>query len=507
MMSISPSPISPISPPDFRPEQQREFHTGEPGHIAYKHQRSPFVNEDLDLSPVPKENDSYRAEISHDKLQTVRMSERSPPKTQTNKKSRLPVTTPKSETRSEPKKRARAKTRKTKEINSLGSLKFLTLEEFFETKSLSSKQHMAKHLNRGSSPEFNQEINSESVICSSIKNGEIQFLLPRIGKGSYGEVFEINFPGKGPGKRYVVKTAYSRTIPVCVEAEQNYKRMDGLGITEIPAGSFICDEAVSEFLISLLIGDLSNKSLNFINTYYFGTCREKQYTFMDKIDTTLYNLANVESYIQQRHLESIYIQIVHAVALYQDTYRIVHGDLKMDNIFIENVSSNYRSKELENTNYFSYKIKEKQIYIPSCPWIVKIGDWGLSVKYFPRFIGSKKTLTGLFDEETPVIPNFYSKAYDVAYITILMYLRFPHCELIKECLAWILQCQPKDVNRKEISKCYNIESAYYFRPKVEELERGTLSHVTPLSILSEPLSMRKFYEKPRDSKVPIIGVL
>jgi len=176
-------------------------------------------------------------------------------------------------------------------------------------------------------------------------------LVKKIGQGVQGEVFLIDFPGKGE-KMYVVKksdltlsviTGFKDTVIEGLDDEDltwediehwqpsEYKNEWGQGsgivsvvippklcrtdkikkfrsipagkdvFVSIPKGSYLCDnESFSEFCIAVYTGTLyrNNICINFFNTYSMFTCLDrktndfaeyKQYIFMDKIDGELEN--------------------------------------------------------------------------------------------------------------------------------------------------------------------------------------------------------------------------
>ena len=95
----------------------------------------------------------------------------------------------------------------------------------------------------------------------------------------------------------------------------------------------------------------------------------------------------------------------------------------MGNVFIEYINENnvvFDNQELKNANYFHYSIRGYNIYIPATDVLVKIGDFGLSVKYSYPVIGDKEVFESGYDQQDgdgPWIPNIFIPSYDSLYFT------------------------------------------------------------------------------------------
>jgi len=325
----------------------------------------------------------------------------------------------------------------------------------------------------------------ENRICPLIDT-EIKFIR-KLGQGKYGAVFEITFPGQNLGVQYAVKKTVSQIEEdPCIHA-RSYARTDGKGETIVPKGSYVCRNDFTEYIIAFTVADLlkSGTSINFIDVFYFSTCPSKEeitseqnlashYTFMEKVDGSLFDLYSNGKILD---LSEIFFQIIHSIAVYQEKYKIVHGDLHESNIFIK-----FNEKDTPR----EYKVGKNSFYI-STSNIVKIGDWGLSVLYGGdkgRIIGDRNTLKYGYAKkgEDPMLPNFYNEAYDIAHITLRLYILEPDNKLIKDTLAWILQLSPgytKQDMEDEVEMIYNKK----YRPEIDSLE-AAFSHVSPLKILA-----------------------
>ncbi len=246
-----------------------------------------------------------------------------------------------------------------------------------------------------------------------------------------------------------------------------YKRFDGKGDTLVPKNSYLCqNELYSEYVIGLLCGNLyRDQCINFIDMFGFSTCPKskypdqptegekisllpQQYIFMDRISGTVHKIfQNEDNDFMKMILHNgkyhyacdiLFIQILAAIACYQNKYKISHNDLHADNIFLEEITNQteYKGRNLFLSATLQYNLiqNKKTIYIPNIRYIVKIGDFGQSMKYSHPMIGNKTIMTTGYNQNKgagPPIPNWYSPAYDVAYMTNVLYtLTKGKCPLI-----------------------------------------------------------------------------
>ncbi len=252
-----------------------------------------------------------------------------------------------------------------------------------------------------------------------------------------------------------------------------YQRFDNKGETVIPKGSYLCKNALySEYVIGLLCGNLYREQcINFIDMFGFSTCPKskypnqptekgrisllpQQYIFMDRISGTIHGTFNnnkhndfmeMVQYNGKLHYvcDILFVQILAAIACYQNKYSLSHNDLHADNIFFEVISKDteYKGQNLLSSSTLQYKLirNKKSIYIPNIGYIVKIGDFGQSMKYSQPIIGNKTIMTTGYNQNDgagPPIPNWYSPVYDVAYATnILFTLTEGKCPLIARAMG------------------------------------------------------------------------
>lgn len=301
-------------------------------------------------------------------------------------------------------------------------------------------------------------------------------------------------------------------------------RVDGKGFTIFNSGDYICEGVYTEFMIALLVGELyrAGQSINFLDTFYFATCLNNsitdvnQYTFMEKIDRSLRKTIgciteiNYKGYHNPVHVKetvnTIMVQIIHAIGVYQEKYQIVHGDLHDDNVFLEFVTPEliWKARSVLNADYYHYRVKEQDIYVPGgrvCPFIVKIGDWGLACKYSTPKIAEDETIkTGMdqLDGNGPYIPNFYTTAYDVYFITNIMYRLNPTNEFIQSIMAWMLQLEP-GYTKSMIDAAVKKITSGTGRLTMKSLTT-TLSHVNPADILTNKTIMGTYLDRPVDDE-------
>jgi len=232
------------------------------------------------------------------------------------------------------------------------------------------------------------------------------------------------------GSKVIIPTsAYEYKLCDTGDEVTYFDRFDGNGKTIIPPHSYLCsEESFSEYVIALYGSELARKGMqNFIVVFGFSSCPEKltkkdefevnHYVIMQKIDLTFkeyfMNLYHTDL-IRDDEITSIVIQLVFAIAIYQKEYKISHNDLHWINVFLERVKLDEKDKR----RYFCYYYNGKKYCFPRGKYIVKIGDFGLSVKWGEPIVGNKTVLNTGYDQdgvEGAWIPNWYSPAYDLLF--------------------------------------------------------------------------------------------
>lgn len=361
-------------------------------------------------------------------------------------------------------------------------------------------------------------------------------LLKKLGAGNYGAVFEIEFPGQN-AKKYAVKksTKFYWPITPC-KTQTSYKRVDGKGETKIPVGSMICETEYAEFAISLLLGELYREGIciNFMDIFAFALCRDLatqniyQYTFMEQINSSVdksskclakqpghTSLGKLNTKQSEEAIDMIVVQILFALAVCQSRYKIVHGDLHADNVFLAvDANMEWRGTKIGDVDYFQYIIDGQELYLPAIPIIVKIGDLGLAVKYVetPKdglMIGNERTMSDGWNlGRGSWLPNFYTKAYDACLILHNIYSHIQTTDFISNIMKWILKL-PKNTTVAQIKQNANaqMKNPQTGRPFMASMSTS-MSHVSPAAILTNPQLMKSFTTKPPEgAKVLNLGTL
>ena len=326
-----------------------------------------------------------------------------------------------------------------------------------------------------------------------------------------------------PGE-FLFNTTFAK---ICLtDKVKTYKRFDGQGETIVPIGSYLCEQiSYSEYVIGLLCGDLyrSGISANFFDIFGFTTCPDTknetvdQYVFMDKIDGSIRSIKDCVFEVWASHSEKypekfpeiiptvLFIQVLHAIAVYQEIYQISHNDLHDDNIFIELIKKDtvYNSQNLYEADWFHYKLGKVDLYLPWIPLIVKIGDFGLSVKYSTPIVGDLEVFKDGYDQNDGKgkwIPNWFSPSYDMLYMSQIFQGNNFDNEFIKKVFMKILGVDKEDMIDKRKFFSYNA----YMRPDMRFISQRD-KEVSPAKILSDENLLGEFMVRPTEGKIVTLG--
>jgi hypothetical protein len=368
---------------------------------------------------------------------------------------------------------------------------------------LGTKEYVAKKIETNA---VEREINLES-------KHSLQDLSDKLMKEEgISSKITITINGGNPKKMFIGEV--SLLIPyyagLCLtEGTRSYKRTDGnkKNVT-FSAGSYICRKTqYSDYMIGILCGELYRKgiSVNFLNTFGFATCPStemkhgilevSQYIFMEKISTNVGKSIKCLMDLQGKHdhiLDSLIIQILHAIFTYQTYYQLQHGDLHSQNVFLDQIDNetSFRGEKLMEYDWFHYRVKETDLYIPYTPFIVKIADFDRSVKYSQPVIACSRVLEGDYR------PNWYTRNYDSLYVLSVMSLASEHVEKI---LYRVLKVR----NKEEFEKKY-LDPSLYFALKLDILDKLPKS-TYPEEILQNKEIFGRYMNRPSFGKIATLG--
>lgn len=307
-----------------------------------------------------------------------------------------------------------------------------------------------------------------------------------------------------PEYAYVCKT----------KVDKKYKGKSGDVVfnTLIPKGSYLCENnQYSEYINSVLCAKLYRLgvSANFIDVFSFITCPPKkenkngyQYIFMEKVGMSMEEYISNEEDSLDMIIETILIQIAHAIATYQRYYKLQHNNLSDKNIFIEKINSKtqFNDQNIIDCDYFHYSIDNIDLYLPNLAnIIVKIGNFGMSVKYSEPIVGDKQSVSTGYNKDMtgPLIPNWYAENYD--FLTILFHLFGNHRNdsFLTEVMKKI--SKQHSISQK-IDSMFDIKTS---RPRINKLNH--MKQFTPTSFLKDKSLLRNYMEKPSHGKIVTLG--
>jgi hypothetical protein len=322
---------------------------------------------------------------------------------------------------------------------------------------------------------------------------------------------------------------------------------DPNNILKLNKGDSLCPAEVSEFAISLLVGSLyrAGKCIGMLDIFYFAVCPNtaaesvynppKQYIFMEKIDSSVRKslrclfetdydakpmgpVSGIDDALRASTLNSIIIQIIFNIYSYQENYKIVHGDLHGDNVFLEFVTNDtmWNGKKLIDADYYGFEIPVNKrggkvtLYTKGgreCPFIAKIGDWGFGCKYSTPKIINKEIFKDGYDQEDgngPLVPNYYNEVYDLFLIMIDMYTSNKNNVLVNKILCWMFNIPYAQKDTLPVHIDTHTSKTFPGRLKIDKVEH--FYGVSPLNLLLNDDVMKDYYVTPPEgSNVIILG--
>ena len=281
-----------------------------------------------------------------------------------------------------------------------------------------------------------------------------------------------------------------QNVRLCsMENDLIVERTDDVGTVTIPKDSYLCEEEQhSEYYLMLIVSTLYNDgvSIHFINIYSFAACvdsdRLNEYIIMDKLDLSVkdLDLNNLEDFV----VDSIFVQILQAIAA-METLEIVHNDMNPGNIMLEKIhpDSEYLGQSLDGVKYFHYRVYGKNIYIPATKYVVKIIDYGLSIKWSSPIVGNKNVITGDIYEgwlPPPTMPNWNNTVIDVYRVSKFFFREAPRNAFVKKISSWVLGMD-LDSTRESIQNTYELTS--FSDNPLPEFVSSSFNHVSATNIL------------------------
>lgn len=196
----------------------------------------------------------------------------------------------------------------------------------------------------------------------------------QLGEGGSGYIYEFEEDTIDGPKVYAIKV-----IPTKTKYIDRYT-------CRYEKDILMCGELamIPEFIISYLVAELyrSGRCIVFSDVYYMLSCPQRSYLFEER----LHPPGKTEKILQrlaEEDVSSIFLQCLFGIAAYQTYYRIAHTDLSFNNILLEPITADmsYNGSPLMDADYLHFRVFNKDYYIRTCPYIVKIIDWGAAEKF------------------------------------------------------------------------------------------------------------------------------
>lgn len=404
------------------------------------------------------------------------------------------------------------------------------------------------------------------------KSEQCKVIGPKIGEGAEGVIFKVKVKGKDYAVKQIQYQLYKynnlvRTIDYVKDVIRNFdenQRDFNLMINEklikkdpdyfyifenriecdthdyytrhdydakVKIGkSYICQiDIFTEYMISIICSQFLKKgiSAHFLESFGLSTCLKEIkkpvvnfYFYMELIDKSLNYIKNC--ILTKDLMSGVIIQVLHSIYVLQ-TQKIVHGDLHVGNVFIKYIDekTEYMGNNLFNIEYFHYLLDDKEFYIPATPFIVKIGDFGMSVKYEEPIIAPVGVLItggigvrslGKQFKDKSVVPNWYNTYYDILTFLFSIYVVLNNrvdkqnegFQVVIKLLNFIFNDRydfSKEGTLREMLN-NNIICDKYFRPRIINSDRY-FSHINPKMLLESGL-FDEYRNKPNIPKNEIL---
>ncbi len=225
-----------------------------------------------------------------------------------------------------------------------------------------------------------------------------------IGRGSFGHVEDRRF---APQKRRLKLGQMTAVIPLVVKivtstigtphpsfsnpfllkAISHHKKLivtSCIHYTDdqvaCPAGYGVVNEIVALLLTNKLYEKLSPHF-----TYFDGWafCQGSPTTvelFLERadqdLDRTLQGWSTQGVLLENNHVDSIILPVLHSLWLMHKHYNMTHYDCFVRNIFVTRTPKSIWKQDLGEITHFAYHVENFTFYIPNVGFIIKMGDFG-----------------------------------------------------------------------------------------------------------------------------------
>lgn len=297
-------------------------------------------------------------------------------------------------------------------------------------------------------------------------------------------------------------------ISSCVPIE-SYERFDNQSTIKPPKNSVFCrDSLFSEYYVGLICGQIArNGNICFLDVFGFSTCPNLKeaklvsYIFMDKITETMLSAIKAEKldheYLLDNYayseLDLIVVQVLCAIS-YLQSHKIVHGDLHLDNVFLERITSEttFAGEKLVEHDYLTWVVDGEHINLPIGRYIAKIGDFGLAVMYGDVYVGNETTIVNGFSyskiaEGSPIVPNWFSNSYDVLYFLLYAAYSGNTTDFITKLFSEALGVDNMDTRNPVHMQKLGERVSYYFNQN----KRPNIFSVDDLNNAANPVNLLK----------------
>lgn len=248
------------------------------------------------------------------------------------------------------------------------------------------------------------------------------------------------------------------------------------------------------------------------------------YLLMQKIDTTLRQTTpsmfiqkEGEKYIfNKKNIHSLLFQILHSLALMQEKFGLIHGDLHDDNIFIEFVKEDtiFNDKHVADADYFHYKVGDIDFYLPATSFIVKIGDFGLTKQITQGRIvmdnWANREASALEGDVNGFFTNWFSTSYDILFSVHTILRKFKLNRFIDPTFRSLIK-KVFSVKNESVDESINTLQYKFVRTTGRPTNRMVVEKdndgVTPRNVLTSDEIFGVYTQKPSNGKIITFGTI